>query len=294
MTLSIVIITMNRALQLKEAIESCLVCELPAQTEFIVVDNASTDNTAEIVADIKQNTRFDIRYLKSDKNLGVGGGRNYALEFATGDYIYVLDDDAVISDQNPDFFNDAIKIMEDNPEFASLTTQIYDTAWVANRLSANNLKIKEHIYKYFMPCGGSHFLRRKYYDAPIYYPNLYGYEEIATAVQARDKGYENVFCDNLLVIHKPKVNKWVKSNTDLYINEFASRYAIKSVLYPRVVIPVLWLFYNIRYFKYLKGSGKRSAGAAIIKNLKKLKGDFKRISLSTFFKLYRDFGNGTF
>lgn len=294
MTLSILIITMNRALQLKEAIESCLSCNLPSQTEIIVVDNASTDNTAEVMEKLEQSTPFSIRYLKSDKNLGVGGGRNYAMEFASGEYIYVLDDDAVVSDQNPDFFLDAIKIMEDNPVFATLTTQIYDTAWVANRLQANNLKVKENIYKYFMPCGGSHFLRRKYFDAPIYYPNLYGYEEIATAVQARDKGYENVFCDNLLVIHKPKVNKWVKSNTDLYINEFASRYAIKSVLYPLAAKPILWFFYNIRYFKYLRGSGKREAGAAIIKNLKQLKGDFKRIRFSAFFKLYREFGNAAF
>ena len=47
--LSIGVVTMNRAAQLKEALESCLACQLPAKTEFIIIDNASTDNTEEIV-----------------------------------------------------------------------------------------------------------------------------------------------------------------------------------------------------------------------------------------------------
>ena len=49
MKLSIVVITMNRANQLKDALQSCVNSKLPEDTEFVIVDNASSDNTREIV-----------------------------------------------------------------------------------------------------------------------------------------------------------------------------------------------------------------------------------------------------
>lgn len=47
--LSITFVTMNRSKQLENAINSCLMCNLPSETEFVIVDNASTDNTEEII-----------------------------------------------------------------------------------------------------------------------------------------------------------------------------------------------------------------------------------------------------
>lgn len=43
--LSICVITMNRREQLVEALASCLLCKIPKDTQFVVVDNGSTDNT---------------------------------------------------------------------------------------------------------------------------------------------------------------------------------------------------------------------------------------------------------
>ena len=48
MKLTIAIITMNRAQQLKEAIESCFQSQLPQETEFVIIDNASTDDTQTV------------------------------------------------------------------------------------------------------------------------------------------------------------------------------------------------------------------------------------------------------
>ena len=47
--LSICLVTYNREKQLKAAIESCFSCELPIGTEFVIVDNGSTDNTEEMI-----------------------------------------------------------------------------------------------------------------------------------------------------------------------------------------------------------------------------------------------------
>ncbi|MCM1141142.1 MAG: glycosyltransferase [Muribaculum sp.] len=292
--LSILIVTMNRAEQLADAVKSCIACNLPKNTEFVIVDNASTDETPQMLERLKQESVCKIKYLRSETNLGVGGGRNYALEHAEGEIIYVLDDDAVIDTSNKNFFIDALKILEDNPNYATLTTQIYDTAWKANRLTNKSHPISNGLYYCYMPCGGSHFLRRNIFTPPIYFPNKYGYEEIATALQAKDKGYENVFCDNLLVIHNPKINKWVKGNTKLLITDIASQYAIKKTLYPHAVTPILWIAYQLRYFKYLKGTKCKSESRYIIDSLKLLGSDFRPIKISTLLNIYRDFGFSIF
>lgn len=51
MKLSIVVVTMNRAKQLKEALLSCIDCVIPEDTEFIIIDNASTDDTGSVISD---------------------------------------------------------------------------------------------------------------------------------------------------------------------------------------------------------------------------------------------------
>ena len=67
--LSVCVITMNRAEQLKEALESCVACKLPEKTEFVVLDNASTDDTELKVEEFK-NAHPDIRFrcFFSEKN----------------------------------------------------------------------------------------------------------------------------------------------------------------------------------------------------------------------------------
>lgn len=291
MQLSIIIITYNRADQVREAIVSCLNCNLPSSTEFIVIDNASEDNTTQVIEDLKKNILFDIHYHKMIDNLGVGPARNYAFNIASGEYIYNLDDDAVIDPTDKNFFINAIEIFEKYPLIATLTTQIYDLAWTANRVTSTDIKIYSDIFKCFTPCGGSHFLRRKYFDSPVYFPNKYGYEEIATALQAHSKGYYNVFCPSLLIIHKPRVNKWSKDNNPmLYINDFSSQFAIKSILYPKIITPLLWIIYNLRYLKHLRNKKLRKVGRHNINILKKMSVDFKPINIGQFISLFKDFG----
>ena len=105
MKLTIAVVTMNRAMQLKEALESCLACVLPFETEFVIIDNASSDNTKEVVKEIFEKTSCRVYYEKLPENIGAGAGRNYAFSKATGEFVYALDDDAVIdTSKNNRFF----------------------------------------------------------------------------------------------------------------------------------------------------------------------------------------------
>lgn len=94
--ISVCIPTYNRAGLLAKVIECALNQEAVDNYEIVVVDNASTDNTAEVVASFKDKK---IRYVRNEVNLGMVGNWNRCLEVARGEYITLWhDDDLYYSD----------------------------------------------------------------------------------------------------------------------------------------------------------------------------------------------------
>jgi glycosyltransferase involved in cell wall biosynthesis len=91
MILSVVIPTWNRAHLVCDAINSAL-DQRPGEVEVIVVDDASTDNTAEVVTRI-----FDkrIRLLRLSNRGGAGAARNAGVALARGEFVAFLDSDDV-------------------------------------------------------------------------------------------------------------------------------------------------------------------------------------------------------
>ena len=92
MTISVLITTRNRAKILKQCLKS-LVRQSRKPDEVIVVDNASSDNTKEIIKSFK---RLNIKYF-SEKNIGIAYGRNRGLEETKGEIFSFIDDDCVAS-----------------------------------------------------------------------------------------------------------------------------------------------------------------------------------------------------
>jgi len=95
MKLSIAIITFNRKTELLRAIDSCIDNRIE-DMEFVIVDNHSTDGTKEEVERYFHEKKSKYQYIYMNKNLGVAGGRNKAMEMANGEYVFFLDDDAII------------------------------------------------------------------------------------------------------------------------------------------------------------------------------------------------------
>jgi len=86
---SVIIPTHNRAHFLRDAIFSVL-NQTFQDFEIIVVDDASTDNTSEIVAAFNDER---IRFLRHDINKGGSAARNTGILNSQCDYIAFLDDD---------------------------------------------------------------------------------------------------------------------------------------------------------------------------------------------------------
>jgi glycosyltransferase involved in cell wall biosynthesis len=91
--ISVVIATRNRAKYLEKAIKSLVNQSLdPTKYEIIIVDNASEDETKQVVeafASLK-----NLRYI-TEPVVGLSKARNAGWKSALGEYIALLDDDAV-------------------------------------------------------------------------------------------------------------------------------------------------------------------------------------------------------
>lgn len=298
--LSIVIVTMNRQRQVIDALRSCINCKLPVGTVFVIIDNASSDNTEnEIKRFFDKQLDMSYIYKKMEANVGAGMGRNIGFKSTESKYVFFLDDDAVIDENNEkDFFMEAITILENNPSIATLTTQIYDVALkgIRNVKISKSFKIK-NIHTIFLIHGGSCFFRRSSYDATPFPDIRYGFEELYPSIINIENNFVNAYTDSLRVIHKPEVNKWKNDSellTGIIIKGNAGLLTVKYLLFPQYFYPILYAAFFARWFKYLrkeKGSFKRSY--ELFKKQRKdnilLK---KKIKVRTVFKIFKEFGFG--
>lgn len=93
MRTSILIVSYNAREHLTRCLES-LARQAPAETEVIVVDNASRDGSADLVRE-----RFpDCRLIALETNPGFGAANNRAAEVARGDALLLLNADAWLAD----------------------------------------------------------------------------------------------------------------------------------------------------------------------------------------------------
>ena len=83
--------TYNRAERLARAVESAL-SQTYDDLELVIADNASTDATAELCADLLASDRR-VRVIRQPVNVGLTGNFNRVLAQARGEFVMVLADD---------------------------------------------------------------------------------------------------------------------------------------------------------------------------------------------------------
>ncbi len=90
MKLSVVMPVYNEQATLNEVVTRVLA--IPLEIELICVDDASTDNSREILAHL-QVTHPQIRVLLQSKNIGKGAALRRGIQESTGDFIIIQDAD---------------------------------------------------------------------------------------------------------------------------------------------------------------------------------------------------------
>lgn len=118
---SICIPTFNRASMVGLAIDSAL-NQTYKDIEVVVVDNASTDNIEEVIAEYKDPR---LRLIKNNKNIGIFGNFNRCVEVSKGEFLHILHSDDYIE---PEFIETCINFFDAHQQVAlTFTSKIIHT-----------------------------------------------------------------------------------------------------------------------------------------------------------------------
>lgn len=116
---SVCIANWNCQALLRACLQSLLEQPQGANLEIIVVDNASTDGSINMVAQ-----EFpEVRLLKNTENLGFSAANNQAAEHARGRYLLFLNNDTVVPEGT---LAKLVKFADDHPEVGMIGPRLRD------------------------------------------------------------------------------------------------------------------------------------------------------------------------
>lgn len=156
MDVSIIIVNYNTKDLLLDTIRSVKDKTQHIFYEIIVVDNASTDDSVEVL----KKEHSDVMIILSDENLGFGKANNLGAKKAKGKYLFLLNSDTLL-------VNNAIKIL-----FNFLENNQKNKVAIAGGNLYRKDMTPNFSYSTYLPTLWTHLLYRLYL-APIFYRDTY-------------------------------------------------------------------------------------------------------------------------
>lgn len=139
---SVIIATYNCEKYIKECIESIL-SQTFKDLEIIICDDASTDNTSEVLNEYSDDSR--IRIIRNEKNMFAATARNRCIKIAKGKYVAIQDADDYSA---LDRLEKQVKFLEENSKYDFVGTGIHQFNDAG--IWATGIKVKEPIKEDFL------------------------------------------------------------------------------------------------------------------------------------------------
>ncbi len=169
MFLSVIICTYNRDQHIRRALESLVRQDCDSSSyEIIVVDNNSTDRTAEIIKRFKEEHPTYNIVLTEEKRQGLSYARNKGLAMASGKYVSYIDDDGIAREDYVSQIKQYTEQFPDDVAFGGKVLPRYEKgkapAWMSSYIEriisivnlGDNVKILKKIY----PVGCNMFFKK--------------------------------------------------------------------------------------------------------------------------------------
>lgn len=119
LTLSVIIVNYNVKYFLEQCLHSVLKAAADVETEVVVVDNHSTDESLPYLA-----PRFpEVKFIRSNANAGFAKACNRGLAEASGKYILFLNPDTLVAE---DSFATSIRFFEEHSDCGALGVKMID------------------------------------------------------------------------------------------------------------------------------------------------------------------------
>jgi GT2 family glycosyltransferase len=115
---TVIVVTLNNLNLLRNCLRS-LYAQDYAAMEIVVVDNGSDDDIAGMVS-----AEFPkVRMIRLDKNHGFAGGNNRGIEMAQGEYVVLINNDAVAS---PPWLRSLVETAESDSKIGAVASIVID------------------------------------------------------------------------------------------------------------------------------------------------------------------------
>lgn len=231
MDVSIIIVNYNTKEITNQCINSIFNHTFGLDFEVIVVDNFSTDGSAELFS--KDNR---IKYIYSQKNLGFGKANNLGYKYSSGKFIFLLNPDTLLLNNAVYYFYTEMSRFDKNvacigsvlkAQDGMTDTHSYGKFPTNHTLLQNlfNLYFKrkvEHEYFEYFPLevdyitGADLFIRRKVIDKLGFFDEdffMY-FEETDLQYRYRKAGYKSLVIDKPKIVHLEGIT--TKNNSPQY------------------------------------------------------------------------------
>ena len=206
MSIAVVVLTFNRSHLLQRCLDNVLARTSDLTTEIVVVDNASTDSTAAVLARYHDPRA---RIVRNSRNIGQSAYRS-AFAQTTADYLIELDDDVVDAPESWD--RTLFDAFERLPGMGFLAANLVDdpndvTAKIMYGPSARAYRYEEQdgVKLKLGPVGGwCAITSRVIYDEVGGFRrsrHTFWLEDAAYITDIRARGYEAAIVDDLRVAH---------------------------------------------------------------------------------------------
>ncbi len=261
-----------------------LTCELLASIahlndrnfEVIVVDNGSNiDPSAQILQQFP-----DVRFLRSEENLGFAGGNNLGIKAAKGEYLFLVNNDTELS---PDVIGQLLSVFEQQENVGVVSPKIcfhqttsgkqehliqYVGYTRVHPITARNKTLGEfepdkgqynQVESTFYAHGAAMMIKKEVVEKAGLMPELYFlyYEELDWCEQIRKAGFTIMVEPNAVVYHKesmsvgkasPMKTYYLTRNRILFMrrNTETWQFALFIVYFTFIITPKSVLTYLLR------------------------------------------------
>ena len=273
MKLTVIIVNFNGAKFIKNCLESIIhQFQYFPSFEIIVIDNASNDNSLEVLNDYENR----ISLIKNSENVGFSRAHNQILDQIDSQYLWLLNNDTEFK-KNQDIISPILDYLDTHPDVVGLSPKLLNTdGSLQNQGSGfsswkyKTKKIKEVEFL----SGAALFIRSEFFkQINGFDPNLFFYnDDIDFAKQVKKHHKQLIYYPDLEITHHGGLSTKHNAIDSMIAGYYGSIYLCRKY-YPHLIFIIY--YFLIRIFIELKqwrhSVQKTTHSREWVKQLKQLK-----------------------
>ncbi len=234
---SVIITCYNFEQYLRECVES-VIAQTYLNLEIIIIDDGSSDNSNEVVADLRRQYLGRIQYYRNEHSGQPAVPRNFGVAKASGKFIICLDGDDKL---HPEYIEACARVLQENPSASIAYTEIqtfggHDQIW-----NCRDYNFQDLLFTDFIP-SGSMYKKIVWQEVGGYKTNLRGADDWNFWIEAGKFGHFGVPVKRILFYHRIRADnmfdtvvvpnmeaKWnqiILNNSDVYDIELVKKAAL--------------------------------------------------------------------